>query len=261
MFACIVPIIALGILLLNGKGGFLVAGLNTMSAEKKAKYDIKAVCRYAGWLVLAIALWLALFTVGGILRISWWHYLMLAVLAVGLIGSIIYANTGKRFYKKDRPGTSTAEDSEEAKPSTAKITVIIAVAISVIVTAAVGIMFYYGESEAAINVLDDSIQIRGMYGLSVDFAEITNISIVENDMRSIGVGTRTNGFGGFGDTLKGTFHSENHGAVLLFVRSSASPTIHIERDNSKDVFISFQDGERTRILYDEMLRAFSSRVE
>jgi len=119
-------------------------------------------------------------------------------------------------------------------------------------------MIFYGESETTINIVDDGIQIRGMYGLSVDFSEVANISLVEDSMSSIGVGTRTNGFGGFGDTLKGNFQSRSHGAVLLYVRSTASPTIHIERGDSRDIFVSFRDDEQTRALYSEMMRAYQS---
>ena len=65
--------------------------------------------------------------------------------------------------------------------------------------------------------------------MSVDFTDITTINLIESDISAIGVNKRTNGYAGFGDTLKGNFKSSAHGDVLLFVRKTASPIIHIER--------------------------------
>ena len=38
----------LSIVLLSGKGGFLIAGYNTASKETKRKYDVKKLCRVVG---------------------------------------------------------------------------------------------------------------------------------------------------------------------------------------------------------------------
>ena len=40
--------IVMSVFLLNGKGAFLIAGYNTMSKKRKALYDEKAMCRFAG---------------------------------------------------------------------------------------------------------------------------------------------------------------------------------------------------------------------
>ena len=44
----------LSILLLSGKGSWLIAGYNTASPEEKAKYDSKKLCRVMGGGLLAI---------------------------------------------------------------------------------------------------------------------------------------------------------------------------------------------------------------
>lgn len=46
--------------LMSGRGSFLIAGFNTMSAEQKARYDEKKLCRLTGVLMLAAALYWAL---------------------------------------------------------------------------------------------------------------------------------------------------------------------------------------------------------
>lgn len=50
----------LGILFSAGKGGFLIAGWNTMSPEEKARYDEKAVFRNMSALMFSCAGCLAL---------------------------------------------------------------------------------------------------------------------------------------------------------------------------------------------------------
>lgn len=47
---------AMSILLLMGKGSWLIAGYNTGSKEEKAKYDEKKLCRSMGVMMLSITL-------------------------------------------------------------------------------------------------------------------------------------------------------------------------------------------------------------
>jgi hypothetical protein len=67
-----------------------------------------------------------------------------------------------------------------------------------------------------------------MYGLTINFSEIADVSLIENSMSNIGIGSRTNGYGGFGESLKGNFKSDTLGDIILFVNSKSSPTIKIE---------------------------------
>ena len=47
--------LALGTVLAFGKGAFLIAGYNTASAEEKAQYDEKKLCRAVSKLMFALA--------------------------------------------------------------------------------------------------------------------------------------------------------------------------------------------------------------
>ena len=90
-------LIIISIILLTGRGSFLLAGYNTMSKEKKAQYDTKALCKFMGKIFLPIGI-LAPFA--GIERIaSWFIWVWIAVMVVLLIFTLIYANTGNRFKK------------------------------------------------------------------------------------------------------------------------------------------------------------------
>lgn len=253
----LVPMIIMAIFLLRGKGASLIAGYNTMSKAEKSKYDEKAMCRSVGKLLLGLSFCMLLVPIGVQFDLSWLVYCGIAITIVGSVGFAIYANTGNRFRKE--PISKIATDSNDvSKPKPAKGAIIAAIVISVIVLAAVGVLFFQGDKDPAIQVFDEHIVIEGMYGLRVDFADVSDISLIEQSMSNIGTGRRTNGYGGFGDALKGNFRSDTLGEILLFVQSNSSPTIRIERDGQKDVYISFRDGAATKALYAEMIEALSS---
>ena len=130
------------------------------------------------------------------------------------------------------------------------------VAFIAITIAAVAVLNIYGEMDPAVNVKETRIEIKALYGANVDFEEIAGICLLEESMKDIGVGIRTNGFSGFGGALKGNFRAGDFGETLLFVYADSSPTIHIQRESGKDIFISFRDSARTVKLYDEIESAF-----
>ena len=118
------------------------------------------------------------------------------------------------------------------------------------------IMMVVGEFDPSVSVQSSGVSISGMYGMKIRPDEITNIILIEDSMRGIFAdisAMRTNGFDGFGQAQKGYFSSSKYGSHIRFVQAKSSPTIHIER-RGYDVFISFRDGEKTRALYDELMR-------
>ena len=48
MLALLALFLILSLVLLSGRGAWLIAGYNTMSPEEKARYDEKALCRSTG---------------------------------------------------------------------------------------------------------------------------------------------------------------------------------------------------------------------
>ena len=47
--------IGLGIVFINGKGSFLIAGYNTMPPEEQDKYDTIALCKFMGKMMFALS--------------------------------------------------------------------------------------------------------------------------------------------------------------------------------------------------------------
>lgn len=92
---------ALGIYLLQGKGGWLIAGYNTMPQEEKEKYDEAALCKATGKLVLAIAFTIALITAGGLLEMNALIVSGVVLMVAYILFGVIYINTGERFKKRE----------------------------------------------------------------------------------------------------------------------------------------------------------------
>ncbi len=260
----IVPLLILAIFLLRGKGGFLIAGYNTMSKEDQAKYDERALCRFVGCLLIVTSFCIALIPLGIQLERLWLMYVGIALSIIIPIGAVIYMNTGDRFRKNMNPDSygmnkndSSDVLSEKRKSKNTKPVIIATSVFTILVIVIVGFLILYSAKEPVVNVTDQGIQIKSIYGISVNFTDLSDITLIEKSMNNIGVGNRTNGFGGMGDTLKGNFTSEKLGKTLLFVHANSSPTIRIEREGSRDIYISFRDSEATRALYEEMVKEFS----
>ena len=93
-------LLLLGILFSKGKGAFLIAGYNTAGLEEKKKYDEKALCRFVGKLMTALAGCCAGIALGTALDCMAlvWCGIILQILLV--FAAVIYANTGNRFRKR-----------------------------------------------------------------------------------------------------------------------------------------------------------------
>lgn len=99
MLALLVLFLIMGLVLLSGRGAWLIAGYNTMSPEEKARYDEKALCRSMGWMLLAMAACWGLLCLGLALDIVLLQGLgMLLFLICTLVGCV-YLNRSPRIRK------------------------------------------------------------------------------------------------------------------------------------------------------------------
>lgn len=60
MMIIVILFLLIGIYMLTRRGGFLIAGYNTLPAEQKEKYDEKRLCRFTGVMIILAALYCAL---------------------------------------------------------------------------------------------------------------------------------------------------------------------------------------------------------
>ena len=92
----------LGLVFSRGKGAFLIAGYNTASRAEKEKYDEKALCRFMGRLMFALAgTWVPI-ALSALVDRMWLLWLGLGLFFAVCIGGVVYMNTGRRFEKKKK---------------------------------------------------------------------------------------------------------------------------------------------------------------
>lgn len=97
--AALAPMAGIGVAMLCGKGANLIAGYNTMSKERKSQYDEKALCRFAGIVLLCLFAFMTGFVVGAVLGINVLMIVCGALVAVTVVFTLIFANS-KRFKRK-----------------------------------------------------------------------------------------------------------------------------------------------------------------
>lgn len=93
-------VIVMALVLLTGRGSFLIAGYNTLSKEEKEKFNTKALCRFMGKVLLPIGLLIPILAINSIFyNIEW----LSPVFTFGVFGlsvfAIIYCNTSNQFRK------------------------------------------------------------------------------------------------------------------------------------------------------------------
>lgn len=92
--------IVFGIILLNGKGAFLIAGFNTMPKdEREKKYDSEELCKFMGKMMFVLGLSVLIWVLSESLGIHWLFTAGLILFFGTIIFILIYTNTGNRFRK------------------------------------------------------------------------------------------------------------------------------------------------------------------
>jgi len=196
---------------------------------------------YAFCMILAGIFSLFSIKVGGIL---------LTIIFIPGIFVLIFAYN--RIYNKYR-STSITYKTGVSMSKTPRAVVIVITSVCTIIFIMFGALIFYGEKDPDVSIFNDHIQIKAMYGLSINFSEIADISLIDKSVNDIDIGRRINGYGGIGGALKGNFKSDIIGETLIFAQSKSSPTIKIERIDKKDVYISLRNSESTEQLYYELI--------
>ncbi|MCL2110877.1 MAG: DUF3784 domain-containing protein [Clostridiales bacterium] len=95
IIAVSVALTVLGVVMLTGRGSWMIAGFNTMPKEKRAGYDAAALSRFIGKILTPIGVLTALFVIEDIAM--WYVWIYLAVVLGLCVFAAVYANTEGRF--------------------------------------------------------------------------------------------------------------------------------------------------------------------
>lgn len=241
MYIVVGMMVVLALILLSGRGSWMIAGYNTMSKEQQNRYDKKKLTRATGTMLLVIAL-----SVLG-LAVNFMNIIIFLVIVFSsVIVLIIYTN--KYCFVADTKDSEEPYFTSEFEKSSGKnIAVIITIVLTVLVAFAVGILLYSGSRPPIYSVSETTFDISSMYGKSIELEEIQSVQLKEDLPEII---SKINGFNGVGTILKGRFSSDI-GDVTLFIDSSKPPFIYIQTETEM-IILNDQSGSKTEALYEEL---------
>lgn len=202
--------VVMSIILLSGKGGFLIAGYNTSSAKEKAKYNAVKLSRTAGVGMTVITLTLIPLAIlkGNIP--SWYMMFMISVISIVVIALLIIMN--KIAKKKD--GDVSPPSKDELKRN--KILRIFAISTTIIVLISSGIFLYLPGYDVEVT----DMEVRVNSDILGDDKTVLLDDVVDFEYeKDIDLGKRKFGYGGAKVNM-GQFENDKFGNYTLYAYNS-----------------------------------------
>ena len=227
----------LTVILLSGKGAFLVAGYNTASKKEKAKYDEKKMSRVTGAGTGVITILLAVFAAFEGNPPAYLAWLLGALFLITIVLMLVLTNT---MCKSEN--VQAAEESEADKKRH-RIILICTIAFLVILSSVIGVSLFTGDIE--ISITNTAIDIDGAFwpDQSISLDEIQSVTYKDN----IDVGRRTNGYGSV-RLQQGHFKNAEFGNYILYAYTQCNSYIVIH--TSSGIFvINTENSSETEKLY------------
>lgn len=110
------------------------------------------------------------------------------------------------------------------------------------------VLLISGTQDTKVKVENNGFTIKGIYGLTIPYNDISQIDTVASFPR---ISMRTNGFA-FGGSLSGNFRFADKSSAKLFVKTGNPPYILIKSKNRVPIYLNFKDKQKTRNLYMEL---------
>lgn len=230
-------LIGCGLAVHKFKKYWLIAGYNTMSKEEQEKVDAAGLGRLVG-----IYLYLngAVFILAGILEASGVRHGMTAALIFMAVSTVFVLIKAQKYNGNlfDKDGNLRRGAGKKA---------ILPVLLTVITFIFVGALLIVSSQATKVTILDEGIQIHGMYGEVYKWDAIKKIELKE-ELPTIEL--RTNG-AAVGANLKGYFRTTEYGKVKLFVNADNPPFIYMETDERLVIF-NRKNSEETKEIYEKI---------
>lgn len=230
----------LSIILLSGRGSWLIAGYNTMSKEQQNKYDRKKLTRATGMLLIITSI--AILSLGLSLINA---LIFIIVVLVSVIITIIYTN--KYCLNSDSDNEVIDLIIDKGKGSWLNNNKnMIGIGSAIIILLLVGISMYISSKPPVYAIDKGTFVISTQYGKNVELSEIRSVQLTA-DLPVIQ--TKINGLG-LGSILKGEFSSDI-GNVTLYIDTSKPPFIYI-KTTTELIILNDQSKSKTEALFDEL---------
>lgn len=237
----------LAVILLAGKGGFLIAGYNTASKEKKACYDEKKLCRVVGGCMGIAAACLGFMAYKERTMTDSIALFITGIIFADIIICLILCNTV--CFKKNENGEDLGKSMMSKKTSEEKRRAKAGMMVTVVICAAVAVFLLTGDVHIQIN--EQKMEIQGSYWIDKDIL-LEDIIHVEY-RETMTVGSRTNGVGSF-RLREGNFQNTEFGNYILYSYTGCKAFVVMETDKGI-VVVNQKTEEETKALYEELVRA------
>ncbi len=231
--------IAIGLAVHILKWHFLIAGYNTMPKEKKANVDTKGLGRIMGIYSYVNG---SVFIVVGILQSLGLKPALTPVIVFFSISTVYLLIKAQKY-----DGNIFDENGKLRKGAWKELTLPFSILIVTLILVAVLMLF--SSQSTKVTLLEEGIQIHGMYGDIYMWESIDTVKLIE-ELPTIEM--RTNG-SALGSNLKGHFRTSELGSVKLFVNIQSPPFIYIETD-SRVIIFNMKNEDETKEVYNKMLK-------
>lgn len=237
------------IMLLCGKGSFLIAGYNTASKDDKLNYDEKKLCRVVGigmgvtTACLAFSALLGNYSSNKLL-----FALPIVIIFVVNIITLILCNT----ICKSKNVALKEESSDKVKRD--KRIFAVSLIFIAVVFLLIGIYLVTGEIKTTVDEKNINIVCSYWQDYIVELDSISSISYVEN----LELGKRTNGFGSF-KLLAGRFRNNEFGDYILYAYLKCDNFIVLDTSHGI-VALNAQTQEETQALYELLKKLILTTV-
>jgi len=202
---------------------WLIAGYNTMTRERKRQVDIEGLGKFLGNMFFGLA---AVMAAGSVLAYFAVPGVSIAVPVIMVI-LIVYMLIKARYF-----------DAGACNPDgTLRRSTKIIIGLIIALLAAIVVLTYTGTFPSRVIVDPESVQIKGMYSVTIRRDEIHNITLEDSLPQIL---RRTNGFSA-GGVLKGHFELKDLGRARLYVDANKPPFIYI---NTADGLVIVNQGDR-----------------
>lgn len=232
----------ISVVLLLGKGSFLIAGYNTAGREQKAKYDEKKLCRVMGAGMSVITLILLLCTIYGYELPSYLEW----IIPWGIFGVVIFlviATNTSLCKRKDYVPVQVTEADKKKETLTTRITI----GILLFVFACVAVLLYSGDVKIRFD--EDRMNIHSFLigNKGIDYEDILSVEY----SKDFEAGKRTGGIGSF-KIQAGSFRNEEFGPYHLYSYAKCKEYVIMETTGTMLV-VNGETPEDTQKLYEQIL--------
>ena len=223
----------------------LIAGINTMSKEKKAKMDMDYLAKYFGLFfgIFGGVIIFGVFICTYLNIMNYFHHSMPIVILSFCAFIILFFNVikRKRIYNKN-----DASQTQSTDASTKKWRKLISIAIVIPIV----LLIYFIYKEPKFEIDTNAFKLKGVYGVNLLFTDIAEVdTIVWSKMPTISI--RTNGIS-LNKVNRGKFKTTNNEKIHLSIHRGVNPVIRIVEKDGSVYYINRKNATETREIFKKL---------